>query len=219
MDMWSGQNHGDGKRIHSGAPLVIDFDGGIYCNQDIARCAAYAAEGANPYSVSIEMCTPPNGGIYQATLDATTRLVEALTWSGVPGSGLLPIPFQIPRGPYANAPLLRCETGEGPTRHQLSPADLIGIIGHRDNTSNRGYGDPGNAIFDELGARGAELVDYDRREEIALGKTRQAALNALDARMGIALRPLVVDGLFGPASIAAMRRHGFRCWRDVVAPA
>lgn len=222
IDMWSGQDHGDGKRVHSAAPLIVDFDGTVFCAQDLVRCAAYHAEGANPYAVGIEMCTLPGGGIYDATLKATARLVEALTCSGNSWSGLLPIPFQIPRLPYRNAPLERCEIvdhgvigGGGQTRHQLSPADLVGVIGHRDNTSNRGFGDPGEDIFTYLAAAGAEPVDFDAREDQALGRTRQLNLNHRDAKAGNTFRPLVVDGIVGPASIAAMRRHGFARWRDV----
>ncbi len=215
LDMWDGQDRGNGKKIHSGAPLVVDFDGTIYCDQDIVRCAAHAAEGANPSSVSIEMCTLPNGGIYRGTLEATAQLVVALTWGRRGAPGILPIPFQIPRVPYANAPLRRCETGNGATRHQLAPSDLVGIIGHRNNTSERGYGDPGEEIFALLANLGAELIDYDAREEQDLAKQRQARLNQLDAKAGVTLRPLVIDGIVGPASINAMKRNGFWRWRDV----
>ena len=216
LDMWSGQDRGGGDRVHSGAPLVVDFDGTIYCNQDIVRCAAYHAEGANPYAAGIEMCTLPNGGIYEATLDATAQLCAALTWGRHGSQGLLPIPFQIPGKAYRNAPLARCETGSGSTRHQLSPSDFVGIIGHRENTSERGYGDPGEEIVTRLAALGAETVDYDAREEQKLARQRQARLNQLAARDGLTFRPLVVDGIVGPASIAAMVRHGFDRWRDVV---
>jgi hypothetical protein len=47
------------------------------------------------------------------------------------------------------------------------------------------------------------------------GRRRQAALNAADARAGNTWRPLVVDGVCGPASVQAMRRHGNEHWRNV----
>jgi hypothetical protein len=52
-------------------------------------------------------------------------------------------------------------------------------------------------------------------EDLELGRARQAALDAADARAGLTWRPLVADGVCGPASIAAMRRHGYSRWRDV----
>ncbi len=215
LEMWSGQDHGGGERVHSAAPLVVDFDGSVYCAMDIVLGAAYHAEGANPYSVGIEMCTLPSGAIYEATLKATARLVAALTWSGMAGSGLLSIPFQMPSEMYKNAPLARCEVGTGAARHQLSPTDLVGVIGHRENTSNRGFGDPGGAIWLELAKLGAEPVDYNAREEMSLGRRRQVELNTRDAKAGNTIRPLATDGIVGPASISAMQRHGFARWRDV----
>jgi hypothetical protein len=67
---------------------------------------------------------------------------------------------------------------------------------------------PGDALELALIAAGAEPLDYDRGEDIELGKRRQSALNARGER-------LAVDGLVGPASIWAMRQHGFARWRDV----
>jgi len=208
LDMWDGADRGGGELVHSAAQLVVDYDGSIVCACDIVRRGAYHAEGSNPHSVGIEMSTMPDGSIYEATLDATARLVAALTWSGMPGAGLLPIPFQMPRGPYRNQPLRRMEFGSGRTRRQLGGPNLVGVVGHRDNTSERGYGDPGNEIFRRLTALGCEGLDYDGLEDIALGKQRQAYLNSRGAR-------LAVDGVCGPGSIAAMERMGYKRWRDV----
>jgi hypothetical protein len=46
---------------------------------------------------------------------------------------------------------------------------------------------------------------------------RPQRLNELDA--GRASPPIAVDGVCGPASIAAMARHGFQRWRDVASAA
>lgn len=211
LEMWSGADRRGGERDHSAAPLVVDFDGTIYCAADIVRTAAYHARAINGRAVGIEMCTYPDGSITRATLHATALLVAALTHSGPPGSGLLPIPAQMPRGPYRNAPLRRLEIGSvGSDGHGLT-----GVIGHRDQTMQRGYGDPGDEIWRELSALGFEGVDYDGSEDLELGTHRQASLNAMDAKAGNANRPLVVDGIVGPASLAAMTRLGFGRWRDV----
>jgi len=205
---WRGTNKGGGDRVHSGAQILIDFDGTVYCLVDLMRCAAYHAELSNSRSVGIEMCTRPDGSIYGATLDACATLAALLAWSGVEGSGLLPIPFQMPRGPYRNRPLRRMETGNGKTRHQLGGVDCVGVFGHRDNTSERGYGDPGNEIFARLAALGAEGLDYDGGEDRIVGKARQITLNHQGAK-------LAEDGIVGPASLAAARRLGYQRWRDV----
>lgn len=211
LEMWSGGDKGGGERAHSAAHIVVDYNGTVYCAADLTWCAAYHAQSINHRSVGIEMCTRPDGGIYAATLDATAALVAALTWSGEPACGLLPVPAMMPRGPYRNAPLRRLEVGGV----QTDGAGLCGVIGHRDQTAQRGVGDPGDAIWQRVAALGFEGVDYDASEDIEIGKRRQRALNALDVKAGLTWRPLVIDGICGGQSLAAMTRHEIRRWRDV----
>lgn len=211
LEMWSGDDHRGGEREHSGAQAVVDYDGTIYCAADLVRDAAHEAQLINQRAVGIEMCTRPDGSIYEATLDACAGLVAALTYSGATVSGLLPIPAQMPRGPYRGQPLRRLELGGV----QTSGRGFVGAIGHRDQTGRRGRGDPGDAIWTRLAARGFEGLDYDGLEDLELGRQRQAVLNARDAKAGLTWRPLVVDGVCGPASLGAMRRHGLSRWRDV----
>lgn len=210
--MWSGQDRGDGKRIHSGAPFLVDFDGVIYCLQDSFLCAAYHAELANDASVGVEHCTTPDGSIYQVQLDTSAIFHKLLC-------AALSIPHQVHAAPYRNQPLARCETGRKTAAHdgrvQSRCADLYGILQHRDQTSERGRGDAGDALVAAHLAAGAEGLDYDRGEDLGAGRERQAFLNRRDAELGNTIRPLVVDGLVGPSSIAAARRLGYDRWRDV----
>lgn len=201
-DMWSGADRGDGGAAHSAAQLVVDFDGSVACLADLAYAAAYHAEGSNHYSVGVEMCTMPDGSIYEATLTATARLMDALCWP------LLPVPRQYPRGPYLNRPLVRMETGSGKTRRQLGGPGVVGVLGHRDNTSERGPGDPGDAIWRELAAAGFEGLDYSTDQDLSVARDRQRTLVGLGARIS-------VDGLVGPSSLAAAADAGFSRWRDV----
>jgi len=208
LEMWSGRDHGGGELVHSAAPLIVDYDGTVYCAADIARTAAYHAQAVNARAVGIEMCTYPDGSICQATIDATAQLVALLTWSGLPGSGLLPIPAQMPRGPYRGMPLRRLELAG----KQSDGRDVVGVIGHRDQTAQRGRGDPGDAIWTALAALGFEGLDYHGGEDLELVRQRQSALAARGEQ-------LEVDGLVGPVSLSAARRQGFVRWRDVPAAA
>jgi hypothetical protein len=187
--------------VHSAAQIVVDSAGTVTALCDVVRTMAYHAEGSNPWSVGIEMFQRPDGGIYQAAIDATAKLCLALC-------DALAIPAQLDRRSYTGAPLLRMETGAGLQRHNTGGPDVVGIMGHRDNTGERGRGDPGDAIYAALVAAGAEPLDFASGEDLAVARRRQAALNARGER-------LTVDGLVGPASIAAARRHGFARWRDV----
>jgi len=202
-EMWSGADRGIGKRVHSAAQLIVDFDGTVACLCDLASVAAYHAEASNPWSIGIEMSTWPHGEISEATLKATARLVDFLCWP------TFPIPRQIPRGPYRNEPIARMEvTGSKGTRSQLGGPTLCGVFGHRDNTSERGAGDPGDAIWKELDALGFERIDFHTFEDLLIGKERQAFLNSRGAR-------LKVDGVVGPASLLAATNQGYRNWSDV----
>lgn len=195
---------------HSAAQIVVDTDGSVVCLCDLARVAAWHAEASSPWSIGIEMYQLGDGGLYDATLTATATLVQALC-------GMLAIPEQMPRGPYRGAPLRRMETGSRPRgdRRNTGGPDCVGVFGHRDNTSERGRGDPGDEIFRRLAALGFEGLDYDGGEDLVLGKQRQAALNAADAKAGRTFRPLAVDGIVGPSSMATARRQGYSRWRDV----
>ncbi len=192
-----------GDPAHSAAQFVVDTDGTVACLCDVAYGEAYHAEASNPWSVGIEMYQVAGGGVYQATIDATVRLVLVLC-------DALGIPPQIHALAYRGVPLARMETGAGVARQQLGGPDVVGIVGHRDNTSNRGRGDPGDAIYEALEVAGAEPLDFSVGQDLNVGRARQQALNARGAH-------LVVDGLVGPASLAAARQLGFARWRDVPA--
>lgn len=186
---------------HSAAHLVVDSAGTVACLADLALVTAYHAEGSNPWSVGIEMAQAHDGSVHQATIDATARLVAAIC-------DAIGIPEQMPRSPYHDAPLLRMEVTDHDHRVQLGGPDCVGVFGHRDNTSRRGRGDPGDAIWSALAALGFEAIDYAAGQDLDVGRRRQQALNAGGSK-------LRVDGLVGPASLAEARRQGFGRWRDV----
>ena len=190
-----------GDAARSAAQLVVDTNGAVVCLCDLARVASYHAEASNFWSIGVEMYQEVSGGVYDATLAATVMLVRMLC-------NELSIPEQIPRRPYRGVPLARMETGRGPERRQLGGPNVVGILGHRDNTSERGRGDPGDEIWTRLAASGFEELDYAGGEDLLIGGQRQAALVARGER-------LTIDGVVGPASIAAARRQGFTRWRDV----
>lgn len=184
-----------GDPTHSAAQLVIDRNGSVACLVDLAGGAAYHATVSNEFSIGIEMYQERDGGIYEAVLDAAAKLVPALCEA-------LSIPFQVSVRAYNNAPIPRMVHGG---------ADMVGVFGHRDNTSQRGHGDPGDEVFRRLIAAGAEPFDYTMRGDIAAWKLRQSYLNATFGEQ------LTVDGVCGHSTIGAMRRHGFARGLDIPA--
>jgi len=196
--------------VSSAAQVLVDSAGTVVCLCDLAYTCAYHAEGSNDWSVGIEMFVAKDGTIRQATIDATALIASELC-------DALGIPFQFHCAPYSNAPLLRMEVRFGEYRHNLGGPDCVGVFGHRDNTSARGRGDPGDAIYGALHARGAEALDYASEEDLHIGRARQTWLNAEASRRGLTNSPLVTDGFVGPASLARARLLGIARWRDVPA--
>lgn len=177
---------------HSAAQLVIDRDGTVLCLADIADHEAYHATVSNQFSVGIELYQEADGGLYEAVYDAVCLLVPALCTA-------LDIPFNVVADPYNGHPLPRFLNGA---------PDYYGVLGHRANTEQRGRGDPGDEVFRRLIAAGGEPVMAQKEQDILRAKARQRHLNAHGAT-------LVVDGLCGPASMAAARAQGFTRWSDV----
>lgn len=181
---------------HSAAQIVVDRDGLVLCLGDLQYTAAYHATVSNDLSVGIEMYQEADGGVYEATLEATANLVRAIC-------DAMAIPFQYNARKYNGHPIPRMLNG-GP--------DCIGVLSHRDNTEQRGWGDPGDFVFTFLNAAGAEPLDYATGQDLAVGRGRQRWLNENSEDV---YSPLVVDGLVGPASIARAKQLGFKAWRDV----
>lgn len=179
----------DGETLpyrNAGAHLVTGEDGVVWCLADLVTADVFHATVSNLYSVGIETRELAGGGVYQASLDATVATTIALCRA-------LGIQLQVPRGPYGGHPLRRMLDGG---------ATMTGVFGHRDNTEDRGRWDPGDALFGMLRAHGAEAWDFDAGEDVAAWKARQLSLNASGHN-------LVVDGLPGPATAAALKAEGY----------
>jgi hypothetical protein len=174
-----------GDATPSAAHIVIDDDGTVACLCDLATTEAYHATVSNPWSIGIEMYQEADNGVHEAVYASAVKLVPALC-------RIFGIQFQIPKQPYKNEPLRRMANGG---------EHCVGVFGHRDNTPQRGHGDPGDEIFARLAAVGAERFDHNAEEDLAAWKSRQEALNRSGAS-------LTVDGVPGPRTIEALTAAG-----------
>lgn len=166
---------------HAGSHLLVDGDGSVWCVADLVRDATYHAQSINEVSIGVELCQTPKLEIWQAQLDTTVALLDALTWR-----------FGIQRqyhGPYLGSSWAVPRLARG-------GADCVGIFGHRDQTTDRGKGDPGSAIFLALKQSGYEPLNFALDEDLAVWRTRQSALGVSP------------DGIPGPATVAALAAHG-----------
>lgn len=169
----------------AGAHLVVDHDGSVACLADLSDEVSYHAGEVNEVSIGIEIYQGSDGELYEGQLDQVVRLVDFLTRR-----------FRIQRQyhfPYRRHPPARIASGA---------QDVVGIFGHRDVTTNRGLGDPGDAIFQRLSAAGYEAYDVALGQDLETWKLRQEELNR-DLNAG-----LRVDGVPGPATTASLQKSG-----------
>ena len=144
---------------YAGAHLLVDTDGTVYQTADLVTEQTWHATNVNPVTVGIEVVQGNDGSLYQGQLAATVQLVNWLTAN-------LGIQRQIPL-PYAGHALERLSSGG---------RDVVGVYGHRDQTSNKGRGDPGDAIMQMLADAGYERFDIGAGQDLDVWRSRQQSL-------------------------------------------
>ena len=166
------------------AHFVIDFDGTVACVADPLTETTYHAghRAINHHSIGIEMYQGESAELYQVQLESTVRLVDFLTRR-----------FGIQRQfhwPYHNQALARILDGG---------SSVVGVYGHREASDDRGEGDPGDAIFEELRRAGYERFNFAQGEDLAVWRARQEELNL---RLGVGIP---TDGVPGQQTVLALR--------------
>lgn len=177
-DAWSNSHAG------AGAHLVVDFDGHVSCCADLLREAAYHAGPVNQYTVGIEIYQGRGAELYEGQLDALVLLCDFLTRT-------LGVQRQTPDR-YRQGPIPRLSIAGAAGR------DFYGIYGHRDVSSNRGFGDPGDHAFAWLIKAGYEDFDIKQYLDARAWGLRQKRHRITPA-----------DGIPGPKTVAALLAQGF----------
>lgn len=109
------------------AHLLVDADGAIYQIADLSTRAMYHAVGFNQVSIGIEVVQQGDSSLFAAQLVSVVELCE---W--------LALRFALPHSvamPYVGV---------------RDVVDGVGVLGHRDLSSNRGSGDPGDFVMEAL---------------------------------------------------------------------
>lgn len=174
--------------LASGAHVVIDSDGSVACLADLKTVCAYHAgnRDVNHRSIGIEIFQESDADLYAGQLEIVVRVVDVITAE-------FGIQRQIPHK-YLNKPAPRLDEGG---------KDCVGVVGHRDVSNNRGFGDPGDFIFNFLESAKYERVNYHMGSDLELWKTRQ---KELVEKTGL---DLVIDGVPGTATRAALTQLGY----------
>ena len=174
--------------LQSGAHIVIDHDGSVACLADLKDVCAYHAgdKSVNHRSVGIEIFQGKDAELYEGQLEVVVKVVDTITLH-------FGIQRQIP-GTYRNRPAPRLDDGA---------KDVVGVVGHREVSNQRGFGDPGDFVFQFLERAGYERFDFYTDEDLVAWKTRQK-----EAALKTGLQ-LTIDGIPGPATRAALQQLGY----------
>lgn len=186
-----GKNQGAGNKCVSiwkgnqvGAHLVIDFDGTIYQCADLATEVTYHATVVNEVSIGIEIYQGNHSELYEGQLQCVLEVVDWLTQH-----------FGIQRQFHAPYQSHSLPSRIGTTSE--AGKNVVGIYGHRDVTTNRSEGDPGDFVFEVLKQAGYESFDFSKNEDIAIWKDRQAQLG------------ITADGIPGPTTVKKLKEAGY----------
>lgn len=178
--------------------FTIDTDGTVVQSADPALWLCWHAGAVNGWTVGIEIVQDPSGTLYEATLASVVALCELLCAS-------LAIPRRLPvnaRGKPAQGVLTALTGKRGPWG---------GVFGHRNQTRNRGVGDPGDQPFEALLRAGFEGARLDAAPP-ALPVTSSSKPHPawLDSRAEVdASKPKPVDQrVFVGRHLAALRAVG-----------
>ena len=127
--------------------FTVDSDGTVVQSNDPGTWYTWHAEHANGYSIGIEMVQQPGSpDLWQAQIDATVRLVTVLCEVfGIPKVTVVDAAGDPEHGIVRDWQ----EADEG--GRQLA---FNGVAGHRNLTTNKGPGDPGDLPFRALLAAG-----------------------------------------------------------------
>lgn len=170
---------------HSGAHVVVGADY-TACLADLVTFMAYHARAANYLGIGIEHYEEAGGVVYEQTLRNGVAIEREICLR-------CGIQYQVPKLPY--------------TRHLSRFAnggrDLVGLFGHRDVDDTRNRWDPGDTIFAMHIQAGAETFDFEAGEDLHTWKERQVWLVSRG-------HALVVDGIPGPHTTAALLAEGYR---------
>lgn len=161
--------------------LLVDSDGTVIQTCDLITYQTWHATSVNPVTVGIEVVQGSDGSLYQDQITTVVALVDLLT-------AALGIQRQIPTA--YSGPIDRLVHGGH---------DVVGIYGHRDQSADRGRGDPGDAIFDALALAGYERMDFKTGQDLTCWKDRQKFLGLTD-----------LDGVPGPATVKALQSKNYR---------
>lgn len=171
----------------SGAHLVTGHNGDTVCTEDLYKIVGWHANQANELSWGHEIKEYVGGRVHRAALSACVAITLVDTVA-------LGVQWQYPTHYKRNVPFSRFANGG---------KNLVGVFGHRDVTSQRGYHDPGDEIGRMLEAVGFERFDFYAKQDLDVWAKRQEWLKREGWYTG------GIDGVAGAGTTKALLAAGF----------
>jgi hypothetical protein len=154
----------------------------------------------NPFTLGIEMVQDDDGALYEGQMDAAVKFLDFLT-RAMSEKGH-PIQRQVPvtaDGKPVRGTIPRILNSDDAKK-------VVGIYGHRNQTIDRGPGDPGDYIFDYLLRAGYKGFNLTAGEDLLFWKDIQTKLG---------FTGVDCDGVPGrkTAAALALQNHGLWVYR------
>lgn len=169
-----------------------DFNGDWLIQNDPLKNFTWQATSVNGITCGFEMVQHDNGDLYEGQIAKAVLFIDFMT-------AMLGIQRQIPWDKVHDKPkagVVRRIAGDNHGK------DVVGVYGHRNQTTNRGPGDPGDWLFIALKNAGYELFDFDNNDDLTLWKSRQ--------QTSLGFAPADCDGVPGQKTIAALKERGHK---------
>lgn len=149
---------------------TVDTDGTIIVSNDPIKRYTWHAGAVNAFTLGIEMVQDDDGALYEGQMEVMVKFLDVLTRELADRGH--PIQRQIPM------------TGDGKPVRGIIPRiqdaslarNVVGIYGHRNQTKDRGPGDPGDHVFEYLLRAGYKGFDLNASEDITFWKSVQKRL-------------------------------------------
>lgn len=169
---------------------TIDTDGTVIVSNDPLTRFCWQATSVNPFTIGIEMVQEDNGDLYAEQIAAAVRFLEVLVAELGDRGHYIQRQFPMKAGrPVVGVVQRIADANRART--------VTGMYGHRNQTNNRGPGDPGDYIYTALAAAGWQGFDYDANEDLAYWRPIQRSVGVAE------------DGLPGRATGDALKAHGY----------
>jgi len=172
---------------------TIDTDGTIVASNDPVKFYTWQATSVNPFTLGIELVQEDNGDLYEGQIAVAVQFLDVLTRELADRGH--PIQRQVPMtadGKPVKGIVKRIEDSS-------QAKNFSGVVGHRNQTTNRGPGDPGDHIFNALLKAGYKGFNLDTNDDVVFWKDIQTRLGVTPA-----------DGIPGRATQAALLKAGYK---------